>query len=99
MLKEFMLVEPPTASYSGINIYVEAANRYADFSIRYYTVGLGPQASNLEAFDDCWYVLFNYCQDLLAELAKLNNARPTREKLAEVLIALGYEDKTPKEGN
>lgn len=91
--KEFYIVKD---SYRGINIwmYDPCTEKSADFSIRWYPIGNNKYAPKLEVFDDCWYVLFTHCQDLLEALSRYDNQAITPLFMNRILCELGYEDKT-----
>lgn len=95
IVKEFSVWNSPTEK-PRIQIYIQiedSEQHFADFHIDWTYLG-HVNAPQLHIFDDCWYVLFHYCQDLLVRLADLNANNATLEQIKHVLLELGYKDMT-----
>ncbi len=68
-----------------------------EFRIAWLDIGRGPAAAQLQIFDESW-LAFSECADLFAWLARQpGDIQPPA--LIAGLIALGFEDTTPRERN
>lgn len=94
--KEFNVVRFNFDHKPEISILVEVDDtekRYANFHIDWTQLGYD-SVPQLHIFDDGWYVLFHYCQDLLVRLADLNDKNATPVQIKQILLELGYRDTT-----
>jgi hypothetical protein len=66
---------------------------YGEFAIRWVDIGndLVPQ---LQAFDDSWDAL-SQMPELIESLKEIDNQNYSQSDFNELLLRLGYEDKTP----
>ena len=72
-----------------IYIYMHDNQHYADFSVEWHELQ-GELCPKLQAFDDCWYTLFHYGQDLLTAMAEVDKQAISRDNFAKILDRLGF---------
>lgn len=78
----------------SIGMYAEEGGTDGEFAITWCKLG-GALVPKLEVFDDGWRVLSQFPQ-LLVELAALDNQNVTPERMAALLLRLGFADLTER---
>ena len=86
--------EPGAIETITIGFYEPDGCTIGEFEIRWESLD-GDIVARLCAFDDGWSALF-HCQDLLKELAAVNNTSPSPQWVIELLQQLGFKDLTKR---
>jgi len=75
--------------------YCPEGGTSGEFTIKWRELN-GRMVPRLQAFDDSWSALAGFA-DVIEGLRKLDDTNPTVEQVAEVLLACGVKDDTPRE--
>lgn len=78
----------------NLGVYHEDGGTSGEFTISWYRLR-GELAAQLEIFEDAFEVAIHVCSDLMSALAELDHKNPQPQDVYDLLIKLGFRDRTP----